>query len=1059
MFFLYDANLKLLKTIPSDVYQGSDGADDIYFLVPINPNAAINVAFLLPTGKTLTSRAATKQGEAVGLETPDGISYAMWSITLTAQETAYAGNVTLQITVISGAMRMTSQKGVFPVLTGVPPVLPEAPQADAYNEIRAAIAALQTAVYNTKEIGISTYSYNEDKKKASIKSYVTSATRVVVPDYVIKGDEYYIVTSIDTNVKPPTSVTEYEFGSNITSIGAGAFIETKIKSLEFPKNLTSIGASAFTDATTREFIFNGAVPTIGSFAFSGVNATVYVPTVYYDDYVAAFETYPGIVVQKKSETLADAIEAADEAKAIALKAQSTAEAAQQTADEVKTELDGKVDKASIVQTKGDAEDKVMSQKAVTDDLDGKVDKIEKGLYWRIYAVDATTGKNTFREFSFDALADKLPVRDDNGRLRANEAVGDKDVVNLGQLTTLLLNYLLKNATEQVLTGNLSIQGDLNVKGTTVTEDTETLNVKDAIVVTNSEGADISATLAGFVIRLNATDCYGIMYDKSSDSVKLGLGKITDGKFTFNEGEGNAVAVRSDGSLMTNGHLVKWDATALKFVDAGKSVDDIKSDTLAALTEGDNISITKASDSEKVTISATGLVKQVTDAIDSNRVYGANANGEQIVYKTSQRVPASGNIAQLTDNGTVRTNNPTDPLDAVNKQYFEANGVMQRITYSSDNKTISPTELALLKSGFYIINASYTITNGTDSLPKDYYTMIKQGSASGVPYNDSTYLFQSYSGKVYAYSQYGASGYENKSAFYKLASTNDVASAINGQSFKTINGESVTGSGDIAIGGVSSIGGKTGDITLGDGLTIIGQTLKCTNIGSVRSETSSNLILQFMGDGGNSVPYGFYAPRTSPMGDITPTDPTFEEFMGTDIAVFTSVYLYERVTETDSSKLIKNETPLILTRGDNGFSGAVLMKAPALNDTDSDVYFIMNVSWADGGTMLAQINGLRLDLRVTNNENSEFVGHIIIPSAKWAEGTITFETESLLASGLDYRELPSIFANQNSVYIFRQEWNTESDFQGIEILRADTIDGSYSPVSQGNASIDIVPYSI
>lgn len=289
--------------------------------------------------------------------------------------------------------------------------------------------------------------------------------------------------------------------------------------------------------------------------------------------------------------------------------------------------------------------------------------------------------------------------------------------------------------------------------------------------------------------------------------------------------------------------------------------------------------------------------------------------------------------------------------------------------------------------------------------------------------------------------------------------------VSGQNIKTINGQSVLGSGDIPVGGggsagVSSIGGKTGDITLGDGLTIIGQTLKCTNIGSVRSKTSSDLILQFMGDGGNSVPYGFYAPTTSSMGGITPVEPPlFEEFMGTDIAVFTSVYLYERVTETDSSKLIKNETPLILTRGDNGFSGAVLMKAPALNDTDSDVYFIMNVSWADGGTMLAQINGLRLDLRVTNNENVEFVGHIIIPSAKWAEGTITFETESLLASGLDYRELPSIFANQNSVYIFRQEWNTESDFQGIVILRADSIDGSYSPVSQGNASIEIVPYSI
>lgn len=249
--------------------------------------------------------------------------------------------------------------------------------------------------------------------------------------------------------------------------------------------------------------------------------------------------------------------------------------------------------------------------------------------------------------------------------------------------------------------------------------------------------------------------------------------------------------------------------------------------------------------------------------------------------------------------------------------------------------------------------------------------------------------------------------------------------VSGQNIKTINGQSVLGTGNIA--------------------------------GVLRTATSNTLILQFMGDGGNSAPYGFYAPTTSSIGSITPVEPTFEPDI--DILIYSDVYLYERVTETDTSKLIKNETPLILTYGDDGYSGSVLMKAPALNNTDTDVYFMMNVSWANGGTMLAQINGLRLDLRVTNNEIGEFVGHIIIPSAKWAEGTITFETESLLASGLDYRELPSIFVNQNSVYIFRQEWNTESDFQGIVILRADTIDGSYSPVSQGNASIDIVPYSI
>lgn len=252
--------------------------------------------------------------------------------------------------------------------------------------------------------------------------------------------------------------------------------------------------------------------------------------------------------------------------------------------------------------------------------------------------------------------------------------------------------------------------------------------------------------------------------------------------------------------------------------------------------------------------------------------------------------------------------------------------------------------------------------------------------------------------------------------------------VSGQNIKTINGQSVLRSGDIR--------------------------------GVVREKPTGNLILQFMGnDQIANVPYGFYAPTAESIGDIIPIDlMVLNVNANVDIIEFSSVYLFERVDQTED-KLIKNVTPLILTRGDNGFSGAVLMKAPALNDTDSDVYFVMNVSWVYGGIMLAQINGLRLNLRVTNDYDNEFVGHIIIPSAKWAEGSITFMPESLCNSGLDCGELPAVFANQNSVYIFHQVWNTENDFQGISIERANAVDGGYSTVPQDDLLIDIVPYSI
>lgn len=315
-----------------------------------------------------------------------------------------------------------------------------------------------------------------------------------------------------------------------------------------------------------------------------------------------------------------------------------ATARKQADDALQSSIDAKLDKSAIVQETGTAEDKVMSQKATTDALDGKVDKAERpNQGYAVYVIAASDYGSDPKTVpvKLEPEVDTLPGRTDKGTLRAQDAIIDDDLVTLRQLTTKLLNYLLKSG--GIISGNLSIQGDLEVRGTTKTTEEETLNVKDSIVVTNSSGADLSSTLAGFVIRLNATDCYGIIYDASSESVKLGKGKITDGKFTFNSGEGNAVAIRADGTLMTNGHLVKWDATALKFVDAGKSVTDF---VLKRNKTGDY---------------AYGIVS------------GYEGTWPISTTPTSLAIP---HYDSRTLN--LRTSTPVADLDCVNKQYFEAN---------------------------------------------------------------------------------------------------------------------------------------------------------------------------------------------------------------------------------------------------------------------------------------------------------------------------------------------------------------------------------------------------
>lgn len=76
----------------------------------------------------------------------------------------------------------------------------------------------------------------------------------------------------------------------------------------------------------------------------------------------------------------------------------------------------------------------------------------------------------------------------------------------------------------------------------------------------------------------------------------------------------------------------------------------------------------------------------------------------------------------------------------------------------------------------------------------------------------------------------------------IATTDEITSAItgkqdklvSGQNIKTINGQSVLGSGNITVGGgsagVTSLGGETGAIDLGEGLDITGGVLYCTVTG-------------------------------------------------------------------------------------------------------------------------------------------------------------------------------------------------------------------------------------
>lgn len=127
-----------------------------------------------------------------------------------------------------------------------------------------------------------------------------------------------------------------------------------------------------------------------------------------------------------------------------------------------------------------------------------------------------------------------------------------------------------------ISGDVTIQGDLTVAGTTTTEKEKQLLVEDNVIATNANKVDLKTLLSGLAINKNADATYGIMYDPADDTVKFGEGTLdVDNKFVFKTGEGHPIAVRADSADFTDAHLVRWDADLMGFVDAGETVDGIK----------------------------------------------------------------------------------------------------------------------------------------------------------------------------------------------------------------------------------------------------------------------------------------------------------------------------------------------------------------------------------------------------------------------------------------------------------------------------------------------------
>lgn len=110
-----------------------------------------------------------------------------------------------------------------------------------------------------------------------------------------------------------------------------------------------------------------------------------------------------------------------------------------------------VDKIDIVQETGEATDKVMSQKAVTDELNKKIlSPTVSGNEYKLVTFNGT--ESGVLPYTNEPTPSSVVQRDANGRTQAEDGIGEKDVVNLGQLSAgyeKIPNYVL---IEKIITG-------------------------------------------------------------------------------------------------------------------------------------------------------------------------------------------------------------------------------------------------------------------------------------------------------------------------------------------------------------------------------------------------------------------------------------------------------------------------------------------------------------------------------------------------------------------------------------------------------------------------------
>ena len=139
-----------------------------------------------------------------------------------------------------------------------------------------------------------------------------------------------------------------------------------------------------------------------------------------------------------------------------------------------------------------------------------------------------------------------------------------------------------NKAGDTITGDLTITGNLQIKGISETVDAVTYKVENNLIEFNPDKTYNNTWLTGITVNKgikNEIDLgtYGIMYDPNADSVKLGFGTISENHtFAFNENESAPIATREEfNDSWEDDAIFVFDKTTKSFKYSRKTLSSFK----------------------------------------------------------------------------------------------------------------------------------------------------------------------------------------------------------------------------------------------------------------------------------------------------------------------------------------------------------------------------------------------------------------------------------------------------------------------------------------------------